>query len=209
MLKITEIIVAKIKIFGQDHGWILTKFAKQKNEANIQPFWPSKFGVLNDENRQRGKYIQVSKFFSLSEWSFICVGYVSCVWFENIAKAMIVVQFPYNHTHPLLSTQTKLLFQKLFATCGDIYNTRLWYSWFSYYNLSPNRSIYSYLYCVFWWISVIEYLIHHFHTDHDASCFPISPGYYSRPKTNRRQWLCKILGGKQGALWPMWKWWIW
>ena len=38
MLKITEIIVAKIKIFGQDHGWILTKFAKQKNEANIQPF---------------------------------------------------------------------------------------------------------------------------------------------------------------------------
>ena len=37
MLKITEIIVAKIKIFGQD-GWILTKFAKQKNEANIQPF---------------------------------------------------------------------------------------------------------------------------------------------------------------------------
>ena len=71
MLKITEIIVAKIKIFGQDHDWILTKFAKQKNEANIQPFWPSKFGVLNDENRQRGKYIQVSKFFSLSEWSFI------------------------------------------------------------------------------------------------------------------------------------------
>ena len=37
MLKITEIIVAKIKIFGQDVG-ILTKFAKQKNEANIQPF---------------------------------------------------------------------------------------------------------------------------------------------------------------------------
>ena len=24
MLKITEIIVAKIKIFGQDHGWILS-----------------------------------------------------------------------------------------------------------------------------------------------------------------------------------------
>ena len=37
MLKITEIIVAKIKIFGQD-GLILTKFAEQKNEANIQPF---------------------------------------------------------------------------------------------------------------------------------------------------------------------------
>ena len=31
----TEIIVAKIKIFDQD-GW--TKFAKQKNEANIEPF---------------------------------------------------------------------------------------------------------------------------------------------------------------------------
>ena len=39
MLKITEIIVAKIKILGQD-GWILTKFAKKKkkNKANIQPF---------------------------------------------------------------------------------------------------------------------------------------------------------------------------
>ena len=52
-------------------------------------------------------------------------------------------------------------------------------------------------------VSVIQYLIHHFNIDHDASCFPFSPGYYSRPKTNRRQWLCKILGGKQGALWPM------
>ena len=37
MLKITGIIVAKIKILGQD-GEILTKFAKQKNEANRQPF---------------------------------------------------------------------------------------------------------------------------------------------------------------------------
>ena len=37
MLKITEIIVAKSKTFGQD-GWILTKLAEQKNEANIQPF---------------------------------------------------------------------------------------------------------------------------------------------------------------------------
>ena len=61
----------------------------------------------------------------------------------------------------------------------------------------------------FIWISVIQYLIHHFPIDHDASCFPISPGYYGRPKTNRRQWLCKILGGKQGALWPIWKWGIW
>ena len=50
--------------------------------------------------------------------------------------------------------------------------------------------------------------------DHNAPClppqknftkplFPISPGYYSLPKRNRRQWLCKILGGKQGALWSM------
>ena len=62
--------MAKIKIFGQD-GWILTKFAKQRNEVNIQTFCPSKFGVLNDEHRPRGKYIQVSKFFALSEWSFI------------------------------------------------------------------------------------------------------------------------------------------
>ena len=31
----------------------------------------------------------------------------------------------------------------------------------------------------------------------------ISPGYYSRPKRNRRQWLRKILGGEQGALWSM------
>ena len=37
------------------------------------------------------------------------------------------------------------------------------------------------------------------------SVFPISPGYYSRPKRNRRQWLCKIFG--QGALRSMWKRW--
>ena len=30
--------------------------------------------------------------------------------------------------------------------------------------------------------------------------FPISPGYYNRPKKNRIRSLCKILGGKQGAL---------
>ena len=35
--------------------------------------------------------------------------------------------------------------------------------------------------------------------------FPNSPGYYNRPKRNRKQWLCKVLGaeGKQGALWSM------
>ena len=33
------------------------------------------------------------------------------------------------------------------------------------------------------------------HTSCNASCLPpISPGYYTRPKRNRRQWLCKILG---------------
>ena len=45
MLKITEIIEAKIEIFGQDGG-ILTKFAKQKNEAYRQPFWQNKIVVL-------------------------------------------------------------------------------------------------------------------------------------------------------------------
>ena len=30
MLKKNEIIMAKIKTFGQDHGWILTKFAKKR-----------------------------------------------------------------------------------------------------------------------------------------------------------------------------------
>ena len=32
-----------------------------------------------------------------------------------------------------------------------------------------------------------------------SDCF-LSPGYYNRPKRNRRQWLCQILEGKQGAL---------
>ena len=86
--------------------------------------------------------------------------------------------------------------------------------------------------------------IYHFHVDHSAPCFslgrgrsgyeisllyspqhftyplfPISTGYYIRPKKNQRQWFCKcyffLLGvggeggrGKQGILWSMWKWWI-
>ena len=29
--------------------------------------------------------------------------------------------------------------------------------------------------------------------------WPIAAGYYSSPKTNRRQWLCKILGGRGGG----------
>ena len=55
--------------------------------------------------------------------------------------------------------------------------------------------------------------IHYFRRDHNAPCspsklihnhcsVPISPGYYSRPKRIRRQWLiCKLFAGKQGALW--------
>ena len=48
-----------------------------------------------------------------------------------------------------------------------------------------------------------------FDKDHNTPCFspqilhnqfPISPGYYNRPKKNRIRSLCKILGGKQGAL---------
>ena len=35
MLKTTQIIVAKIKTFGQDHGWILTKFAKKERYTAI------------------------------------------------------------------------------------------------------------------------------------------------------------------------------
>ena len=65
--------------------------------------------------------------------------------------------------------------------------------------------------------------IHHFHIDHNAPClppkilhnpefFPISPGCYSRPKRNQRQRLRNFFffwrGGKQSALWSMWKWWI-
>ena len=70
-------------------------------------------------------------------------------------------------------------------------------------------------------------LIHHFHIDQNPSCLPpprppqktfsitivsnFSRVVYSRPKRNRRQWLRKIWGaggggGKQGALWFIWKW---
>ena len=43
---------------------------------------------------------------------------------------------------------------------------------------------------------------HYFHIDYNAPCFPPqnfaqplfpnSPGYHSRPKRNRKQWLCKV-----------------
>ena len=35
-------------------------------------------------------------------------------------------------------------------------------------------------------------------------CFQFLPGYYNRPKRNRRHGY----GRKQGVLWSMWKWWI-
>ena len=63
--KITEITVAKIKIFGQD-GWILTKFAKQKND------------VLNDGNRQRGKIYTSQQIFCF-EWMEFYLVFGICI----------------------------------------------------------------------------------------------------------------------------------
>ena len=54
-------------------------------------------------------------------------------------------------------------------------------------------------------LPVTHLSIHYFHVDYNAPClphkilhnhcfqFPISPGYYNRPKGNRTQWLYKIL----------------
>ena len=47
-------------------------------------------------------------------------------------------------------------------------------------------------------------------------CVQFLLGINSRPKRDRRQWLCNFFcrggggwgGGEQGVLWPMWKWWI-
>ena len=63
--------------------------------------------------------------------------------------------------------------------------------------------------------------IHYFHIDRNAPRFIPPPPptlaprilhnhcfQFSCPKRNPRQWLCKVLGSKQGALWSMWKWWI-
>ena len=50
-------------------------------------------------------------------------------------------------------------------------------------------------------------------------CTSFTPKYFAEPlslitrgmtvksRRNWKQWLCKILGGKQGTLWSMWKWW--
>ena len=59
--------------------------------------------------------------------------------------------------------------------------------------------------------------IHHFHRGHNAPNLP--PKFYKNivfnfswvltyRKKSQRQWLCKILGGKQGALWSLWKQWM-
>ena len=64
------------------------------------------------------------------------------------------------------------------------------------------------------WIHSCLWTIRHSHISHNAPYLPskilhlffISPGYYSRPKRNWKQTVCKILGGKEGALWEMWKW---
>ena len=44
------------------------------------------------------------------------------------------------------------------------------------------------------------------HQNFASPFFVISPGYYSPPKRNKRQCLIKILGGKHGVSWEMWKW---
>ena len=67
-------------------------------------------------------------------------------------------------------------------------------------------------------------LSHHFHIGHNAPCLPppptplpknfaqpsssISLGMTVIPRRNWKQWLCKTFGGKQDALWSMWKWWM-
>ena len=61
MLKITEIIVAKIK-----NIWSRCRDIDQVRKTKERGQYTNEFGVLNDENRQCGKYIQVSKFFALS-----------------------------------------------------------------------------------------------------------------------------------------------
>ena len=59
--------------------------------------------------------------------------------------------------------------------------------------------------------------IHHFHIDHNASCLPpkfcITTVFdFSWDDYNTQEKLetmvMQILGGKQDALWSMWKWWI-
>ena len=67
-------------------------------------------------------------------------------------------------------------------------------------------------------LQVFKTIIHNFHKDYNAPCLPSAnpspppqkktdpwllfsfcPGFYSHPKRNRRQCLCKRLGDKQGA----------
>ena len=66
--------------------------------------------------------------------------------------------------------------------------------------------------------------IHHFPIDHNAPCLPpkilhnhcnydlrflVGRLKTAIPRRNWKKWLCKIMESKQGALWSMWKWWIW
>ena len=80
------------------------------------------------------------------------------------------------------------------------------------YTVNNNINIYLYpCFCVAVKVSRVlsEMLhgIHHFHIDHNAPCLPpkislsyISLGTTVTPRRNWKQWLCKILRGKQGAL---------
>ena len=45
-------------------------------------------------------------------------------------------------------------------------------------------------------VIVVVVVIHHFHIDHNVPCFPPPP---KLEIGNWKQWLCKILGGKQGV----------
>ena len=72
----------------------------------------------------------------------------------------------------------------------------------STFNCSVTVVIYS-AFAIFAWI-----IMHLVNPKILHNLFSTSPGYYSRPKRNRRQWLRKILGNKQGALWSLRKWWI-
>ena len=58
--------------------------------------------------------------------------------------------------------------------------------------------------------------IRYFHIDYNAPKLTpkvlhnywilLGTRYYGGPKRNQTQWLCKMLGGKQGAFWSMRKW---
>ena len=70
-------------------------------------------------------------------------------------------------------------------------------------------SLWTSCYLIFW------HFRSRFHINQNAPCVPpqILPNHchrfpLGRPRKNWKQWFCKILWGKQGVLWSMWKWWI-